>query len=71
MFERLNAHGRALAERRRKALTARLTDGLKAELPHGIGAEAVPEGIRLSGKGLARRFATEPALRWLTVGWGT
>jgi hypothetical protein len=64
MFERLEARAgrRALerAEERREALAAELGEALP-----GVGAEAAEEGVRLSGRGLKRRFARDPALRWL------
>jgi hypothetical protein len=35
--------------------------------PPGLAVEPAAEGVRLSGRGLKRRFALEPALRWLTA----
>jgi hypothetical protein len=65
MFERLKARAlllaEARAERRRHALAARLAD----ELPAGIAADRTGEGVELSGRGLKRRLALEPALRAL------
>jgi hypothetical protein len=40
---------------------------VRAELPAGIEARATVEGVALSGHGLRRRFALDPALRWLTA----
>jgi hypothetical protein len=65
MFERLKARALLLAQaraaRRRDALAARLAD----ELPAGIAADRTAEGVELSGRGLKRRLALEPALRAL------
>ena len=63
MFERLLARGAALAERRARL---RAREIAAAQLPAGVAAEVVDEGVVISGRGLRRRFALEPALRWLT-----
>jgi hypothetical protein len=65
MLERLFERGRALAERRAEARRSALAEQLRRELPPGVSAEEAAEGAVLSGRGLARRFATDPALRWL------
>jgi hypothetical protein len=60
MFEQLMLHGAALAakaaQRRRRALAGTLE------------VEEADESLVLSGPGLRRRFAFEPALRWLLAG---
>ena len=45
--------------------SARARDRLivDAHLPAGVDATPLPQGILLSGKGLRRRFVTEPELR--------
>ena len=53
---------RAVARRRLEA-----AERIGAGLPQGIEAERVAGGVRLSGRGLKRRFALEPALRWLLM----
>jgi hypothetical protein len=65
MFERLQARARrsaeALAARRRTLIMERLA----ADLPQGIAVEQDSDGARLSGRGLRRRLALDPALRAL------
>jgi hypothetical protein len=68
MFEKLARRVQAQAESKAKERTLELTERVRAELPRGIKAEATPEGIRLSGRGLKRRFVLDPALRWLLAG---
>ncbi len=67
MFERLTARvercARDKAAARAREIAARLADGV----PPGIAVEAGPDGVRLSGRGLVRRYALEPALRWLAA----
>lgn len=65
MFEALEGRVRLLAERRARERAQALAEELRAELPRGIAAEAVPDGVRLSGRGIGRRLVLEPALRWL------
>jgi hypothetical protein len=40
---------------------------MRKELPQGIDVTVEDRGIRLLGRHLARRFALDPALRWLTA----
>ena len=65
MFEGLEARMRRRAEERARARRAALARALGEALPRGIRAEAVEEGVRLSGRGLAQRYARDAALRWL------
>jgi hypothetical protein len=65
MFERLLERGRRAAERRTEAEARVLAERLASELPPGIEARVAEEGVLLSGRGVARRFALEPELRWL------
>lgn len=65
MFEGLAARMRRRAEARAAERGAALAAELAGALPAGIEAEAVEEGVRLSGRGLRRRFARDSALRWL------
>lgn len=64
-MNRLMALGKKHAERRAREKAAELAAKMRAELPRGIAAEAVEEGVRLSGRGIARRFALDAGLRWL------
>lgn len=70
MFERLTARAAALAQRgarrRREALARRLSE----EAPEGVGVSEEEEGVLLAGRGLGRRLALDPELRWLTAGRG-
>ena len=68
MFERLMARAEALAEAAARRRRVALAETLREEAPAGVGVEAVEEGAILSGRGLVRRFALEPALRWLATG---
>jgi hypothetical protein len=70
MFERLEARAARAAARRATARTAALAEALRAALPTDIGVGADGEGVRLSGPGLRRRRALEPALRWTIAGAG-
>ena len=65
MFEALEERIVAAAARRARARAAGLADRLRAELPRGITAAASQDGIALSGRDIAKRFALEPALRWM------
>ena len=68
MLERLMLHGAALARKaageRRSAVAAQLRD----EVPEGVRVGEEDEAVALEGRGLGRRFALEPELRWLLVG---
>jgi hypothetical protein len=65
MFEALERRVRRRAavrvERRAEALEARL----RSARPGGIDVARDAGRILLAGRGLRRRFVTEPALRWL------
>lgn len=65
MFERLRERARSAAERRAEAEARALAERLGSALPPGIDARVEAEGVVLSGRGVARRFALEPELRWL------
>lgn len=67
MFERMRARAMRAAEAKARARAAELGERMKAELPRGITIVVENGGIRLSGRRLARRFALDPALRWLTA----
>ena len=63
-MERAGRKAEARARARRDALVQRLAD----ELPRGIRVERAGDAVRLSGRGLARRFALDARLRWLVAG---
>jgi hypothetical protein len=63
IFEGLAARMRHRAQARAAARRAALAAELAA-LP-GVRAEAIEDGVRLTGRGLRRRFALDAALRWL------
>lgn len=65
MFEELAARLRAKAEVRAEEVARRLADGAAQALPHGVAAAVDAEGVRLSGRRLRQRMATDPALRSL------
>lgn len=70
MFEKLvvraEARARRMAARRRDLLAERLA----AETPGDVAIAAEADAVVLSGRGLRRRFALDPALRWLFAGAG-
>ena len=68
MFERLAAKGAALAEQAAGRRRGALAEALREEAPAGVGVDVEDEGVVLSGRGLVRRFALDPALRWLVAG---
>ncbi|HEX8532726.1 MAG TPA: hypothetical protein VF662_01000 [Allosphingosinicella sp.] len=67
MFERTLARIRVNADLRAAARIQALAERMEPALPRGVRAEPAPEGVLLSGRALRRRFALEPALRWLTA----
>jgi hypothetical protein len=68
MLERLMLHGAALAHKAARARLASLAEALRDESPQGVRVSEEEEAIALSGRGLRRRFALEPELRWLLSG---
>jgi hypothetical protein len=67
MFERITKRAVRVAEAKAQGRAAELAERMKEELPRGIAVAVEDRGIRLSGRQLARRFALDPALRWLTA----
>lgn len=63
MFERIEERARQRAEQR--AALRREEIAARAAAVPGLRAEAVADGVLLSGRGLRRRLALEPALRTL------
>jgi len=67
MFERLMLHGAALARKAAGERRSSLADALREEAPEGVSASEAEEAVILEGRGLERRFALEPELRWLLL----
>lgn len=67
MFERLTEAASRAGERRALARAAALADQMSAELPRGIEVQATADAVVISGRAVKRRFAIDPALRWLTA----
>ena len=61
MFERLTERAARAAAKQVEAKVREIEAG--AELPPGVACEAAEEGVVFSGRGLARRYVTDPALR--------
>ena len=68
MFEGMIARAERLARARAQARSGELAERFAAALPKGVQAEADDSGLRLSGKGLRRRLALDPALGRLIAG---
>jgi hypothetical protein len=70
MLERLTAR----VTRRAREMAARraelIAEALAAEPLPGMRAQAAEGGVALSGRGLRRRLANEPRLRWSILGAG-
>ena len=68
MFETLMARAGSLARRAAEARRRSLAEALREEAPGGVRVSEAEEGVALEGRGLARRFALDPELRWLIPG---
>lgn len=68
MLERLMLHGAALARKAAGERRSSLAGQLREEAPDGVKVSESEEGVALEGRGLRRRFALEPQLRWLIAG---
>lgn len=68
MFERLMLQGAALAQKAARRRRSELAEALAEEAPEGTAASETDEGVLIEGRGLRRRFAVEPGLRWLLAG---
>ena len=67
MLENLAKRAAQAAERRAAARRERLAARLTEMAPGGIEVGEEGEQVALSGRGLARRFALDPRLRWLVA----
>lgn len=65
MFATLMERAARLAERRARARIDEVGASLRAMLPGDVGVDTDADGVRLAARGLARRLALDPALRWL------
>lgn len=65
MFETMIDRAERAARSRAEARRGEIAERLRAGLPRGIRVEAVEEGVRLSGRGLAARILLDPRLRAL------
>ncbi|HEX2763995.1 MAG TPA: hypothetical protein VHM92_09190 [Allosphingosinicella sp.] len=70
MFAKLMIHGAALAERAARRRRGAVAQALQEELGRKAAVEESAEGVTLTGRGLSRRFALDPAWRWLIQGLG-
>lgn len=68
LLEGLEARIEVQARRRATEVANRLADRLEEELPAGIGVDVSSRGVEFRGRGIRRRFALDPALRWLVAG---
>ncbi|HYE29002.1 MAG TPA: hypothetical protein VEA61_12335 [Allosphingosinicella sp.] len=66
MFERLMRHAAARAERAAERRRDSIEQALRESAPAGVRVERDGDALALSGRGLRRRLALDPALRW----WG-
>jgi len=67
MFEALRSRGESIAQQQAAARRERLAERLEALAPSDVQVGAEGERVVLSGRGLARRLALEPVLRWLVA----
>lgn len=68
MFERLSARATQRARDRAEARVLAITARLAEELPPGVVAEAVGDGVLVSGRGLLRWSVENATLRGLLQG---
>lgn len=67
MFEELTKRIEARARRRAKARSRELAERMRETAPAGVTVDAVDDAVRLSGRGLLRRYFIDPAVRWLAL----
>ena len=65
MFERLQDRARRSAEARAERRRRQIAERLAEDLPGAIAVASSGDGVTLSGRGLKRRMALDPALRAL------
>jgi hypothetical protein len=64
-LERLAARGAAIGARGARRLGRELAERARAELGQDARVDPEADGLSITGRGIRRRFALEPALRWL------
>ena len=65
MFETLMAQAVARADERAAERADRIAARLEEALPDDVRARADADRVRLTGRGLKRRLALDPAFRWI------
>ena len=65
MLERAIERARLRGAERARRHARRLAAAAAEAAPEGVLVEAAEDGFALAGRGLKRRYALEPALRWL------
>jgi hypothetical protein len=68
MLERLMIRSAELAAKAARRRRGELARALAEEAPAGVRVSEEEGLVALEGPGLKRRFAVEPALRWLASG---
>ena len=63
MFERLEQRAARRAAAAARERREEIAEAIAAEVPRGVHVERIDEGVTLSGRGVRRRLALEPALR--------
>jgi FAD/FMN-containing dehydrogenase len=67
MFERLSERARLLADARARRRRERLAERISGTGLRGVTVSAEEEAVVLSGRGLRRRSASDPELRWIVA----
>jgi hypothetical protein len=68
MFERLMLYGASLARKVASERVGAVAAALAEDAPAGVRVSEEEGAVALSGRGLRRRFALDPAVRWLLAG---
>lgn len=68
MFEALVARIDRRSARRATELARDIAESLTVSMPASVSVLAEENGVRLAGRELVRRFALDPAVRWLVTG---
>jgi hypothetical protein len=67
MFETLIRRAAERAEARAAARREEIAARIEEAAPQGVAVAVEDQGVAMSGRGLAARFMTDPALRWLVA----
>ncbi len=68
MLEAVQARLLRIARQRTQARARAVLERLRGALPADVSIQGTPDGAIVAGRGLKRRFALDPALRWLLAG---